>query len=31
MAFSLEQLTAIENAIASGELKVAFNGREGCL
>ncbi len=28
MAFSLEQLTAIENAIASGELKVAFNGRE---
>ncbi len=28
MAFTVEQLTAIEAAIASGELKVAFDGRE---
>lgn len=28
MSFTVEQLTAIEGAIASGQLKVAFNGRE---
>jgi len=28
MAFSLEQLTAIEEAIASGALSVAFDGRQ---
>lgn len=28
MAFSQAQLDAVETAIASGELKVAFNGRE---
>ena len=28
MSFTVTQLTAIESAIASGELKVAFDGRE---
>jgi len=28
MAFTVDQLNAIDNAIASGKLKVAFNGRE---
>lgn len=28
MSFTVDQLTAIESAIASGELKVAFNGKE---
>lgn len=28
MSFTVEQLTAIESAIASGQLKVAFGGRE---
>lgn len=28
MSFTVEQLTAIESAIASGELKVVFDGRE---
>jgi len=28
MAYTVEQLTAIESAIASGQLKVAFQGRE---
>lgn len=28
MSFTLTQLEAIENAIGSGELKVAFDGRE---
>lgn len=28
MSFTVDQLTAIEAAIASGELKVSFNGRE---
>jgi hypothetical protein len=28
MSFTVDQLAAIESAIASGELKVAFNGTE---
>lgn len=28
MAFTVEQLNSIDDAIASGKLKVAFNGRE---
>jgi hypothetical protein len=28
MSFTVEQLAAIESAMASGELKVAFNGTE---